>query len=301
MKNLAFLFPGQGSQSIGMLQEITKKNPELIEYFNQASTIVGYDVFELVHQDPNNNLNKTEFTQTALFTVNHIAYHYALTHGYVPIVCSGHSLGEYNALVCAKVISFDDGVRLVHKRGQLMSNASNHQEGMMGVIIGLSNEVVEELCRTISTNDNIVEPANYNSKGQIVVSGDKRAVLEAMRVAKEQGARLTKKINVSVPSHCSKMEKISNEFLDTLTNIKFNLPTIDVISNVDANAYKTVEDIKSKLSKQLYKPVYWEKIIQIIFDKYTTNFLECGPGKVLTGLNNRIDKKINSVLIQEVM
>lgn len=286
-ETLAFVFPGQGSQSVGMLSNRIAKDP-IRQTFEEASDALGYDLIQLTQEGPAEKLNQTEYTQPALLTASVALWRDWLEHKSTrPAFLAGHSLGEYSALVCADALSLYDAVRLVALRGRLMQEAVPAGVGAMAAILGLDEEAVESICREARQND-IVSPANYNSIGQIVISGHTQAVLRAMELAKARGAKRALPIPVSVPSHCELMKPAAVLLAEALQGIDFKLPTRSVIHNVDAAERQTIEGIRQALVEQLYQPVRWVGSIQKIAASGVTTVLECGPGTVLSGLNKRI-------------
>ncbi|MGQ3887418.1 ACP S-malonyltransferase [Legionella sp. CNM-1927-20] len=293
MSKLAFIFPGQGSQSIGMLSELAESYPIIQKTFNIASEEVGYDVWQLTQQGPEERLNQTEITQVAMLTadvaVYNLLYNLDLPQ---PKWMAGHSLGEYAALVCAGAISLDQAVKLVAKRGQLMQETIPLGQGAMAAVVGLTDEQVNQICAEISTDTEQVSVANYNSIGQVVIAGHRPAVEKAIAKADSQGARMAKILAVSVPCHCSLLNEAANAFETFLNEVSFKSPQIKVISNVDLSIYETPIQIRSLLKEQLYKPVRWVEIIQLMKKDGVNQFVECGPGKVLSGLIKRIDRDL---------
>lgn len=292
-KAIAFIFPGQGSQKVGMMAEFAAE-PIVKITFDEASAILKQDLWKITQDNPNDLLNQTEFTQPALLTASIALWRIWLARGGVkPKVMAGHSLGEYSALVCAEAIEFTDAVSIVHQRGQFMQEAVPQGTGAMAAIIGLSPEKVAEACELAEQGD-VVAPANFNANGQIVISGAQAAVERAVVNAKELGAKLAKTLPVSVPSHCMLMQPAAERLQDILANIEIDMPTIPVLQNYDVEASDTPDAIRDKLVKQLYSPVRWVETIEAIHKQGINDFYECGTGNVLTGLNRRIIKEISS-------
>lgn len=291
---LAIVFPGQGSQSIGMLSDIALQFTEVEQTFSQASAVLGYDLWKLVQAGPAEELNKTEYTQPALLTASYAIWRIIQARKPVqPALLAGHSLGEYTALVCAKALAFEDAVKLVAARGQYMQEAVKPNEGAMAALIGLDEATVKSICeQAVQSADEVLSPANFNSIGQIVVAGHKAAVERAVILAKEQGAKLATLIPVSVPSHCQLMKPAAERLTTLLASTPLQLPQIPVISNVDVKKYETIEAIRDGLIRQLYMPVQWVATIQYFMQAGITEITECGPGKVLAGLIKRIDKNL---------
>lgn len=302
MTNIAFVFPGQGSQSIGMLSDFLPQYPIVTELFAEASDAIGYNVWQLIQNGPEEQLNQTEYTQVAMLTADVAIYHLLMQEGMTkPQLMAGHSLGEYAALVCANAVSLSDAVRLVARRGQVMQNAVPLGSGAMAAIVGLEEEQVKELCCKASQPQEQVTPANYNAIGQIVIAGHTPAVERAILLAEEMGARLAKLIPVSVPCHCPLLNDAAEVFAESLAATSFKSPAIDVISNVDLSIYYSAQHIKDKLKEQLYSPVRWVETIQLFKKREISLVVECGPGKVLSGLIKRIERSINTISIYDTI
>lgn len=294
----AFVFPGQGSQHLGMLNELATKYPLIKDRFSMASDALGYDLWNLAQEGPVDKLNQTEITQPALLVAGVAIWHVWNQKGAPsPQFLAGHSLGEYTALVCADALDFISAVRLVELRGKYMQSAVPSGQGSMAAIIGLNDDVIQEICETASDNPEVVSPANFNSVGQIVIAGNVYAVDRAISLAKEKGAKLAKKLPVSVPSHCQLMQPAAEQLSEKLHEITFKCPEIPVIHNVDICAYSDAKQIKDALIRQLYSPVRWLETVQYFVNRKVLTIIESGPGKVLTGLNKRIDENIVGVSI----
>lgn len=291
---LAIVFPGQGSQSVGMLAEVAAHFPEVQQTFDLASGVLGYDLWQLTQQGPAARLDETAHTQPALLAASYAIWRILQSRiALYPAMLAGHSLGEYTALVCAQALTFEEAIKLVAARGQYMQEAVAAGEGAMAAIIGLENTAVDSLCKqAIHSPDEILAPANFNSLGQVVIAGHKTAVERAMVLAKQQGAKLTVAIPVSVPSHCKLMEPAAKQLESLLATIPLHVPQVPVINNVDVLPYHTIASIREGLVRQLYMPVRWVEIIQYFIQQGLAPIVECGPGKVLTGLNKRIDKQL---------
>lgn len=288
MAKLAFIFPGQGSQSVGMLANLASDYPIIEQTFQQASQVLGYDLWEIVSKGPETQLNKTEITQPALLTAGVALWRVWQDKQEIkPSYMAGHSLGEYSALVCAEVLAFEDAVAIVRERGRLMQDAVPEGKGAMAAILGLEDEIVEKVCQE---TEGVVEPVNYNSPGQVVIAGEKQAVEKAMELAKAQKAKKAILLAVSVPSHSSLMKPAAEKLAAFLENYTFNSPKIAIWHNVDASVHENTEAIKQALIAQLYNPVLWVKTMQNLQKQTVQTILECGPGKVLIGLAKRIDK-----------
>jgi [acyl-carrier-protein] S-malonyltransferase len=298
----AFVFPGQGSQSVGMLSDFDPQYPIVIQTFAEASEAIGYDIWALIQQGPEQILNQTERTQVAMLTADVAIYRLLREEGInAPQFMAGHSLGEYAALVAADALAFTDAVRLVEQRGRLMQCAMPIGVGSMAAIIGLSDDEVEDLCRIASLPEDEVTPANYNAVGQVVVAGHTTAVKRLLALAEGLDARLAKMIPVSVPCHCSLLRAAADEFGVCLQSVDFNTPSIPVISNVDLSTYVTGEEIRIRLKEQLYSPVRWVETIQLFKNKGVEWIIECGPGKVLHGLIKRIDRSFNTASVYDTI
>lgn len=297
--NLAFVFPGQGSQAVGMLAELGANHPVVTDTFGQASKVLGYDLWQLVQHDADGQLNQTHITQPALLTASVALWRLWLDQGgATPKVMAGHSLGEYSALVCAGALDFEDAVSLVEARGKFMQAAVPAGEGAMAAIIGLGDDAIAEACE-VSAQGQIVAPVNYNSPGQVVIAGSKAAVERAMVACKEAGAKRALPLPVSVPSHCALMQPAADQLSEMLTSIQVNVPIIPVVQNVDAKVATSGESIVKNLVAQLHQPVLWTQCVEAIATYDADLVVECGPGKVLTGLTKRIDKTLQSASIND--
>lgn len=289
----AIIFPGQGSQAVGMLADLYENHQVVKDTFTEASDALGYDTWALVSEDAEGKLNQTEFTQPALLTSSVAVWRaYLENGGEKPAFLAGHSLGEYSALVCANVFSLADGVKLVEKRGQYMQQAVPAGTGAMAAIIGLADDAIAKACEEAAQGQ-VVSSVNFNSPGQIVIAGNKEAVERAMELCKEAGAKRALPLPVSVPSHCALMKPAAEQLAKDLESLTFNQPTISVVNNVDVVAESSGEAIKQALIKQLYSPVRWTETIQFFASEGITQMLEFGPGKVLSGLVKRVDKSVS--------
>lgn len=299
MSGFAMLFPGQGSQSVGMLSALADKYPVIKDTFAEAGETLGYDLADLVANGPAQSLDATECTQPALVAAGVAVWRvWQQRRGVLPGIMAGHSLGEYSALVCAGAIDFGDALRLTALRGQAMQAAVPAGEGAMAAIIGLGDEAVDGVCRQ-AAGDGVVQPANFNAPGQVVIAGDREAVTRAGALAKEKGAKLVKQLAVSVPSHCALMRSAGQRLESHLLEIPIRQPRIPVLHNLDAQAREDVDGIRKALVAQLHSPVQWVKTIRNMQAQGATVALECGPGKVLTGLNKRIDKELTAIALNE--
>lgn len=299
MTQFAFVFPGQGSQAVGMLADIAAQYPIVEETFAEASAVLGYDLWALVQQGPAEELNKTWQTQPALLTASVALYRvWQQEGGKAPAMMAGHSLGEYSALVCAGVIAFSDAVRLVELRGKLMQDAVPEGTGAMSAIIGLDDESIAKACEE-SAQGQVVSPVNYNSPGQVVIAGHKEAVERAGAACKAAGAKRALPLPVSVPSHCALMKPAAEKLAVELQNITFNAPAVPVVNNVNVACATDPDEIRNALVRQLYSPVQWTKSVELMASRDITHLYEVGPGKVLTGLTKRIVDSLTASAINE--
>lgn len=292
MQKFGFVFPGQGSQKIGMLGSLADKFPIIRETFDEASQALDLDLWQISSEDTTGLLDQTHITQPALLTASVAIWRLWVSHnGPLPELLAGHSLGEYSALVCADVMSLADAVQLVHKRGQYMQAAVPAGTGAMAAILGLDDDKIAELCRE-SAQGEVVAPANFNSTGQTVIAGNKAAVERVMLACKEAGAKRALPLNVSVPSHCALMVPAADELAADLQQVSFKTPSVPVVQNINGRVAKSSDDIKGNLLKQLYMPVQWVDTIGCMWDFGVGRIVECGPGKVLSGLIKRIQPEI---------
>jgi [acyl-carrier-protein] S-malonyltransferase len=295
----AIVFPGQGSQSMGMLNDLIDIQPGIKKVFNTASEILAYDLLKIITSGPEEKLNQTEITQPALLATAYATWLILKEKSdLTPTVLAGHSLGEYTALLCADVISFEDAITLVAERGRCMQKAVPAGIGAMAAILGLDEEQLTRVCADIADNE-VVSAANFNSPGQIVIAGHKQAVKRAINAAKDAGAKRAILLPVSVPSHCMLMKEAANEFEKSLNKITFKGARIPVLHNVDAKIKSSSDEIKAALLEQLYKPVRWVDSINNMKNMDITKIIECGPGKVLSGLIKRIDRSFELFSIQD--
>ncbi|CAI8161919.1 ACP S-malonyltransferase [Pseudidiomarina mangrovi] len=284
----AYVFPGQGSQTVGMLADVAAAYPLVTETFAEASAVLGYDLWQLVQHGPAEQLNDTQRTQPALLTAS-VALYRVLQQAGVPApqYFAGHSLGEYSALVCAGVLSLRDAVALVAARGEFMQQAVPAGIGAMAAIIGLADDEVVAACAEAAA-DEVVAAVNFNSPGQVVIAGHSAAVARAGEACKARGAKRALPLPVSVPSHCALMRPAAEQLAARLAQLHLQAPTIPVINNVDVSAEQTPEAIRDALVRQLYSPVRWTETVAFLAAQGVTELVEIGPGKVLTGLNKRI-------------
>ena len=289
MTKLAFVFPGQGSQKIGMLQDARSACADL---FAEASSVLGYDLWDLVENGPEDQLDQTEYTQPALLTASIGLFRLAQARGLPsPDVVAGHSLGEYSALVAAGVLQFADAVMLVQKRGQFMQTAVPLGEGGMAAVLGLDDEQVRQVCIAASQGE-VVQAANYNSPGQVVIAGNNAAIARAIEGCKRAGARRAMALSVSAPFHSELMKPAAEELAGVLNEVNFAKPKTIILQNVDAAAHDDPEEIRANLVKQMCGAVLWSDTVVMMTQIGVATVVECGPGKVLTGLTKRIEKSI---------
>ncbi len=292
--SIAFVFPGQGSQSVGMLAELAVAHPEVQTTFEEASQGAGLDLWNLAANGPEDQLNRTENTQPALLAASVAVWRvWQKLGGAQPSQLSGHSLGEYSALVCANALSLHDAASLVAERGRLMQAAVPAGVGAMAAILGGDDAQIAAVCEEVAQGQ-VVSPANFNSPGQLVIAGDAEAVDRALARLAEMGVKKAIKLAVSVPSHCMLMRVAADRLGERMASISWQLPSIPVVQNADAKTYATVDDIRSALQRQLYLPVRWTQCVQALASGGATRLAECGPGKVLTGLIKRIDKTLEA-------
>ncbi|MFT3805333.1 ACP S-malonyltransferase [Arenimonas sp.] len=293
LDNLAFVFPGQGSQSLGMLGDLAATRPEIRAAFDEASTGCDADLWTISQQGPEEQLNQTEFTQPALLAAGVGAWRaWLAAGGSQPARFAGHSLGEYSALVAAGALSLGDGARLVRERGRLMQAAVPAGTGAMAAVLGAEDAMVAEVCAQVS-GDEVVVPANYNSPGQIVIGGHAAAVDRALAELGARGVRKAVKLAVSVPSHTPLMRNAATQLGEVMAALSWRMPDRPVVQNADAGVQASVEAIRDALVRQLYLPVRWTECVQALAGAGATRFAECGPGKVLAGLVKRIDKSLD--------
>ncbi|HAS8381976.1 TPA: [acyl-carrier-protein] S-malonyltransferase [Vibrio vulnificus] len=300
MSKFAIVFPGQGSQAVGMLADLGEQYEIVKQTFAQASEALGYDLWALVQNGPAEDLNQTFRTQPALLASSvaiwRVWQELGLAH---PENLAGHSLGEYSALVCAGVIDFQEAIKLVELRGQLMQEAVPAGTGAMYAIIGLDDEAIAKACEEAAQGD-VVSPVNFNSPGQVVIAGSKDAVERAGALCKEAGAKRALPLPVSVPSHCALMKPAAEKLAVALESIEFKAPQLPVINNVDVVAETDPAKIKDALVRQLYSPVRWTESVELMSSQGVEKLLEMGPGKVLTGLTKRIVKSLEAAAVNDV-
>ncbi|MGY0651492.1 ACP S-malonyltransferase [Luteimonas sp. A537] len=291
---LAFVFPGQGSQSSGMLADLAARGEVVRNTFAEASEGAGVDLWALSQDVDDAQLNSTEFTQPALLAAGVAVWRaWQAAGGPAPSLLAGHSLGEYSALVAAGALPLADAARLVRLRGQLMQAASPAGTGAMAAVIGAEDALVRETC-TEASGDEVVVPANFNSPGQVVIGGHAAAVDRALELLAAKGVRKTVKLAVSVPSHTPLMREAANRLSEAMAGLAWSEPSLPVVQNVDAEVHDGVQAIRDALVRQLYLPVQWTGCVQALATRGATRIGECGPGKVLTGLARRIDKSLEA-------
>ena len=301
MKKFAMVFPGQGSQTVGMLAELAGDYPIVQETFKQASEVLGYDLWQLVQEGPAEELNKTWQTQPALLTAS-VAVYRVWQQKYPelkPEVMAGHSLGEYSALVCAGVLDFQDAVKLVELRGKLMQQAVPEGTGAMYAIIGLDNDAIINACKQAEQGE-VVSAVNFNSPGQIVIAGAKAAVERAAALCKEAGAKRALPLAVSVPSHCALMKPAADQLSVSLESITLKEAGVSVLNNVDVKNEIEADAIRNALVRQLYSPVRWTETVEKMAQNGVEVLVEVGPGKVLNGLTKRIVDSLQAVSVNDV-
>lgn len=296
----AFVFPGQGSQTVGMLTELATEYAIVRDTFAEASIALGYDLWQLVSQGPETDLNETHRTQPALLTASVAVYRlWQQLGGVAPAYFAGHSLGEYSALVCAGALSLTDAVKLVEKRGQYMQSAVPAGTGAMSAIIGLDDALISKACAE-AAGDEVVAPVNYNSPGQVVIAGHKAAVERAGELCKNYGAKRALPLPVSVPSHCALMKPAAAQLQSDLAALTFHTTVIPVVNNVDVAVATEQHAIKDALIRQLFSPVRWTETIEWLAAQGVTDVIELGAGKVLAGLIKRIDKNLTTSSVNDV-
>jgi [acyl-carrier-protein] S-malonyltransferase len=297
-----FVFPGQGSQAVGMLQELDAADPVIRNTFSEASAVLGYDLWQLVQQGPAEQLNETVYTQAAMLTAGIATWRYWRKQGgFVPDAVCGHSLGEFSALTAAGVLAFADAARIVQLRAQFMQDAVPQGIGAIAAVLGLEVDAVAAACIEAAQGE-VVETVNFNSPGQCVIAGHASAVQRALAGCKSRGAKRAVLLPMSVPAHSALMQPAVQRFTAALAGIPLAVPQIAYWSPVDARAHADPEDIRRLLTRQLASPVRWTDLILALGVAGAKAFIECGPGKVLTGLNRRIDKRsdVQCLALQDV-
>ena len=294
----AVVFPGQGSQRVGMMSTLAAAHEEVVERFATASSVLGFDLWELVSNGPADSLNRTENTQPAMLAAGVATWDVWLkSGGPMPARVAGHSFGEYTALVCAGALKFDTAVALAADRGRYMQEAVPEHEGAMAAILGLGLGVLEAICKQAAGDQGICACANLNAPGQIVIAGDTRTVEAACDLAREAGAKRAIRLPMSVPVHCSLMRPAAERLAERLRSVDFTSPRIEVTHNVDVAAHSEPDEIKDALVRQLYSPVRWIETIEDFARSGISHVFECGPGKILTSLIKRIDRSLDSAAL----
>ncbi|APX93594.1 [acyl-carrier-protein] S-malonyltransferase [Halomonas sp. 1513] len=298
-QSLALMFPGQGSQHMGMMRELAERYSVVRTTFEEASDALGYDLWHVVQEGPEEDLNATACTQPALLTSSVAIWRvWQELEGPRPAAMAGHSLGEYSAMVCAGVMTFAEGVRLVKLRGEAMQAAVPAGEGAMAAILGLDDGAVEAACEQAAQGD-VVSAVNYNAPGQVVIAGATAAVERAIAACQEAGAKRALPLPVSVPSHCALMRPAAERLEAAMGAIELRAPRYTVVQNVDALAHADVDTLRTRLIEQLYRPVRWTACVESMAAQGAEVFIECGPGKVLTGLNKRIARGSKGLAIND--
>ncbi|GGJ07997.1 malonyl CoA-acyl carrier protein transacylase [Alicyclobacillus cellulosilyticus] len=298
--NAAFVFPGQGAQTVGMGASLFARYPEARALLAQADEVLGFSLSSLITNGPEEALRLTYHAQPALLTVSSAAYQVFRSRCDVtPRFVAGHSLGEYSALVAAEALSFADGVRLVHLRGRWMDEAYPAGQGAMAAVLGLDAEALAALCQEVSARGHWVEVANYNCPGQVVISGTKEGVAQAAELARQRGARRTVMLQVSGPFHSRLMRSAAEKLAAELAKVAWRRARFPVVANVDAKPYQEPEEARQRLTVQVYSPVRWEESVRAMMAAGVDTFIEFGPGGVLTGLIKKIDRAVTAWRVED--
>ncbi|MGG7054251.1 ACP S-malonyltransferase [Nitrosomonas sp. ANs5] len=298
---IAFIFPGQGSQSVGMMQGYAAL-PSVRATFAEASDILQEDLWSLTHDGPEEKLNLTTHTQPVMLTADVAIYRaWQQAGGIHPHLLAGHSLGEYAALVAAGSLTFSDALKLVRYRAEVMQESVPEGTGGMAAIVGLDDDAVATICSEIVQDlpGTFLEPANFNAPGQVVIAGHKQAVMQGIALAKQRKAKLAVLLPMSIPSHCALMRSAADKFARLLEQTSLQPPHIPVLHNVDVQPHPEATSIREILARQLYCPVRWTETIQAMADQGVTHVVECGPGKILSGLNRRINKNLTTIALSD--
>lgn len=291
-EQLGVVFPGQGSQAVGMLSELAADYPIVADTFHAAGNALDQDLWAVVAQGPAEELNRTEVTQPAMLAAGVACWRvWCEAGGDWPALMAGHSLGEYTALVCAEALGFEDAVRLVRDRARLMQEAVPAGQGLMAAVMGLDDATVSDCCEQ-AANGAVVEPVNFNAPGQVVIAGETEAVQRALEAARDAGAKRAQELAVSVPSHCSLMKPAAERLAQRLADVSIGAPSVPVIHNTDAATSENPAEIRERLTRQLHTPVRWVATIEAMKEGGVGHLIEAGPGKVLSGLNRRIDRRM---------
>lgn len=297
----AFLFPGQGAQIVGMGKDIYERYDEAKKIYDEASKISGMDVKKLCFEGPEEELNQTENTQIAILTTSLAILEVLKAKGIKADIATGLSLGEYGALIYAGIISFEDGIKLIQKRGYYMGNMIPNEKFSMAAVIGLDSKKIEEVCKQIAQEDKFIVVANYNCSVQTVISGEENAIDEAMKVLKEAGAKRVIKLNTSGPFHTIKLEKAKQAYEKELENIKFNMNnSAKVIKNIDGTYYNENDNIKEILANHIISPVRFDKAIKLMEKEKVEEYIEIGPGRTLTGFIKKENREANTFNINSL-
>lgn len=299
--DFAYIFPGQGSQSIGMMKDLSTQYPEIKQIFEQGSDVLQLDLWKLATLGPEEELNRTENTQPVMLCACmavHAIFHECFSA--TPRMLAGHSFGEYTALVCAKVFDFETALPLAKYRGRVMQQAVPEGQGAMAAVLGLDNETLSEICEQSSTGEGIVEAVNFNAPGQTVIAGSQEAVSEALQAAKQAGAKRCVLLPLSVPSHSTLMKPAAEQLHDYLQDVDMHTPQHEVIQNVDVCSYSDEAQIRDALYRQLFNPVRWVETIQHMISCGVKVLVELGPGRVLTGFNKRIDRDASGHAVHDL-
>ncbi len=299
--SVAFVFPGQGSQSLGMMDGLAQRHPEVAATFEAASDLLGYDLFALVREGPRERLDETQYTQPAMLAAGVATWRaWKAGGGKAPDLMAGHSLGEYSALVCAESLDFAGAIRAVSARARLMQSAVPRGEGAIAAVLGLSDAAVEELCAEAGAGDDAgVWAVNYNAPGQVVIAGRSEAVARAIEFAGDRGARRVIPLPMSVPVHCPLMAPAAEHFEEVLSRIEFLPPKIAVVQNADLQCHTQARKIRSALVRQLTHPVRWTSTVEVFKERGSRTLVEAGPGRVLTGLARRTDRDLRALSLHE--
>ena len=299
MTNFAYVFPGQGSQSVGMMTDWEDHQSTVVDTFTEASDSLGYDLWAVVSEGPEEQLNQTATTQPAMLCAGVASWRIVAAQNDMPpaAMMAGHSLGEYSALVCAGSLPLAEAARLVAKRGQLMQSAVAPGAGSMAAIIGLADEDVVKACAQVDSG--VVEAVNFNAPGQVVIAGETAAVEAAMEQAKALGAKRALQLPVSVPSHCSLMKDAARQLAEELESISISMPRVPIIHNQSASIAESADEIRERLQLQLYQPVKWVASVEFMHRRGISTLIECGPGRVLTGLARRIEKSMRGFAVYD--
>lgn len=299
MSKIAFIFPGQGSQSVGMGAELVASDEKCKQFYNRADEVLNLPLSEYMLEGPQETLTLTYHAQPALLTTGVMVANKLMAAGIQPHFTAGHSLGEYSAFVISEVLTFDDAVQTVHKRGVYMDEAVPAGQGAMAAILALDGDKLNAVCEQVSATGEVVQVANFNCPGQIVISGTKQGVDEACKLAKEAGAKRALPLVVSGPFHSALMQKAADNLAQAIESIALQAPKIPVISNVTSEILTTPAAIKQEMVAQVTSSVQWEKNVQALIEQGVTIFIECGPGKVLSGLVKKIDRNVQTYCVYD--